>query len=158
MNLPLETNLFGVYIISGNTESKKLLLLKRSSKCPYAPLTWQILYGHLEDGENIIDAIFREIEEETGMRRLSIYSTNEILSFFKKNSGTLIFAPAYMAIADWDSTIKLNQEHVDYRWVSLDNAEDYLIWNGQRRILRVIKDLLSGDGKEALNLLKVNYQ
>ena len=69
-NIVLE-NGAGAFLQNGN----KYLLMKRSPNRKIAPNVWSCIGGHMEKGKinNPLEACFREIEEETGIRRINIF-------------------------------------------------------------------------------------
>jgi 8-oxo-dGTP pyrophosphatase MutT (NUDIX family) len=46
----------------------RLLLQERDGLAPIAPDQWGMVGGHVEDGEDVEPAAYRELEEETGVR------------------------------------------------------------------------------------------
>ena len=45
----------------------RILLMERDEFAPRAPNQWGMVGGHVEDGEDFEAAIYRELEEETGL-------------------------------------------------------------------------------------------
>ena len=56
-------------VVSIVRNNGKLLLLKRHPNTKHYPNGWSFVCGRIESGERPIDAAYREIEEETGLRR-----------------------------------------------------------------------------------------
>lgn len=112
-------------------DDMKVLVLKRSSyPDQWMPSKWALLGGGIEDDENPIDAIQREIKEETG---LDVKKFNEKFVIQRSPDNVEhIFTAKY----DGDNyEIKLNKEHDDYVWIdpnrvneldSVPNLFDYI--------------------------------
>ncbi len=91
---------------------------------------WDFPKGMVEPGESELDAARREVEEETGLAGLE-YPFGEEFKETLPYSGNKV-ARYYLAETDADK-IELpvspelgRPEHHEYRWVSLDEAEDLL--------------------------------
>lgn len=124
-------------------------MLRRSPHCQIGADTWQVLYGHFKPGENVKAGIKRELAEETGLKPERIFTVNEVLTFFEKNTGVINIVPVFAVLADHPCSIKLNTEHSEYRWADLEEAVDMLPWHGQKKILQVVNELFAnGDPGE----------
>jgi nucleoside triphosphatase len=82
--------------------------------------------GHIELGENMEEALKREIKEETG---LDIYDI-EFICFFEFIYGDGFYKKRHFIFFDFaaktDSMdVKLNEEHQDYIWITLNKISDY---------------------------------
>lgn len=99
----------GLWITDGNV----VLLLMRSQSSDMGG-TWGLPGGHLEDGENPLDAAFRETSEEAGYVP-PFYG----LGAKKYNKGYVTYElqvqPKYTG---WKP--KLNDEHTDYKWATVE--------------------------------------
>jgi 8-oxo-dGTP pyrophosphatase MutT (NUDIX family) len=91
---------------------------------------WDFPKGTVEPGESELDAARREVEEETGLAGLE-YPFGEEFKETLPYSGNKV-ARYYLAETDAQK-IELpvspelgRPEHHEYRWVSLDEAEDLL--------------------------------
>ncbi|KAG9465307.1 hypothetical protein GDO78_018533, partial [Eleutherodactylus coqui] len=49
------------------SSNKRILLIRRSKELPVFPNVWGPPGGHVEDGEQLLDAGLRELQEETGL-------------------------------------------------------------------------------------------
>lgn len=85
---------------------------------------WHILGGHLEKGEQVEDAIRREVEEETGLD-VEVHQVVDVMSFSwgegEKDSLQIVFHC---------ETEKRGEEPLDdltdLKWVSPDEITDYV--------------------------------
>ncbi len=91
---------------------------------------WDFPKGMIEPGESELDAARREVEEETGLSGLE-YPFGEEFKETLPYSGNKV-ARYYLAQTDAEKIAlpvspELGRpEHHEYRWVSLDEAEDLL--------------------------------
>ncbi len=102
-------------------KGEEILLLKRKDGS-FGSGLWDIPGGKLEFGELPIESLEREIFEETSLkvkviRPISISSgINETKT---KQYITIVFLCDYQG-----GDIKLNDEHSEYKWVSISKIDD----------------------------------
>ncbi len=98
-------------------KSGKILLLKRSEKNKFFVDMWQLPGGKVELGENVQDAIKREIYEETSCD-LKKMTVNKVLSFKEKFNGFngTIFLMVFDA--DCKLKVKLSEDHFEFGFFS----------------------------------------
>ncbi len=113
----------GAVVFRRSEHGVRLLVLR-------AYKNWDFPKGMVEPGESELDAARREVEEETGLAGLE-YPFGEEFKETLPYSGNKV-ARYYLAETDADK-IELpvspelgRPEHHEYRWVSLDEAEDLL--------------------------------
>ena len=106
-------------------DNKALILLRASSEKKGG--RWDLPGGHLNEGEDLMEGLLREVYEETGLTLAepveSLY-TKENTSFFK----------AGMPQED----IKLSHEHTKYKFISVDEIPE----NISSRFIKAIKATL----------------
>ena len=106
-------------------DNKALILLRASSEKKGG--RWDLPGGHLNEGEELMEGLLREVYEETGLTLAepveSLY-TKENTSFFK----------AGMPQED----IKLSHEHTKYKFISVDEIPE----NISSRFIKAIKATL----------------
>ncbi len=91
----------------------KYLIVRRDDNDDIGAGTWEFPGGKIEFGENLEDALLREVKEETGISvsvvRL-LYATT-----FMTNPQRQVVLMAYLCKPHGDD-IKLSFEHSDYMW------------------------------------------
>jgi len=99
-----------------NPYSKKVLLLKENNG------KYDLPKGHVEEGETFLEGALRECYEETGLHHhkdLDVFPYHYVSIPSKK---WLRFYLGFTPIMD----IQLSDEHVDYHWVTLEEARSLL--------------------------------
>ncbi len=114
----------GVGAILENTKTGKILLLKRSPKKDFAPNIWEEVTGRMEQFEDPLTALKREVKEETGIENFEVVKPLVVRHFFR---GTEELAEnEMMIIVYWCKTdqteIKLSWEHTEYKWLTPEEA------------------------------------
>lgn len=105
-------------------EKGEVLFFKRCATKEYYPNYYHILAEKMKVGESPREAAFRGAREELGFKSISLRDKEAFVERFWNNRtwGIHIF------LADLDSTtpIALNEEHTEYKWIKLDEMENYL--------------------------------
>jgi len=101
--------------------------------------------GHVEDDASVLAAARREVEEETGLKSVEVYS-NEIFDLDihpiparKNEPAHLHYDVRFLFIADPGQSLQLSEESHDLRWFT--NAEVHATGEG-RSIDRMIEKAL----------------
>ena len=127
------------FIKKGN----KFLVLKRSDNKTYMPAFWDIPGGSLEMGENVEEAIIREVREET---RLNI-KLGEVV-FVYSNMNELPFRQTIQIIYNAEyvqgDVILNNIEHSDYKWASLNECKELRLINFLQDFINNKSELIEG--------------
>lgn len=133
----------------------KYLIAKRSDKEKAFPGYWTVPGGRLEQEDyinkpkdtgdawyNVLENVLaREIKEEMG---INIKNTNYLLSlvFMRPDNIPVNVISMY---CDYDSgDIKLSDELVDYKWVSVDELKDYQLISGIREEIEMADNAFKG--------------
>lgn len=107
---------------------------------------WEFVKGGIDAGENPEQAVLREIEEETGLRKISIFSRLQNRIFWTSKGVEYHYVP-FLLKADMAEDLDLEQEvieHDGYKWVAKEEVEKYLTHEDNKKIF-----------KEALQVLGV---
>lgn len=118
-----------------------LILLRRADKA--AGKTWGLPAGKVDAGENLFQAVIREVKEETS---IEISTQNLVLheDFVFPKYGTRFHAFSYPLDSVPDVVLE-PQEHTDFKWVTFTEFldSDKAIY-GLKEVVRTLeKELLS---------------
>ncbi|MDH4098969.1 MAG: NUDIX domain-containing protein [Nitrospirota bacterium] len=117
----LRRNVRGIVSSTLSGEPRFLLLLARKGY-------WQCPNGGMDDGESEVQALIREIAEETGLLRVKVLEeTRTTREYDAERHGEPIHVmlAAYLVEADMAETVTIgNSEdrHLESRWVAYDEA------------------------------------
>jgi len=129
----------GCIIYREDGDKRVYLLLKHRKN------HWDFAKGHIEPGEEKIEAALREVDEETGLIDLDIIDNfdEEIhYSFIKNNQVIDKNVTLFLAKVDQDE-IKISDEHNAYLWVSYDDARRLLNYAESRDVLEIAENFLN---------------
>ncbi|MBX8827121.1 NUDIX domain-containing protein [Ochrobactrum sp. SFR4] len=93
----------------------------------------------MEYGETAWQAALREVEEEIGLCLADLYSADICEQFYEADRDAITLTPVFVAFAPTDCSVQLNDEHDDFRWLSLYEATALLPFVGQQATLEHIK-------------------
>jgi len=85
------------------------LLLKRGADAPLQPDDWAVPGGHVDDGEDTIDAGIRELEEETGI-------VSHDLQFLEHATTKHGMSVAVYKAEVSNKDVRLSYEHTEFGW------------------------------------------
>ena len=121
----------------------KFLILKRSKTKIYEHL-WQGVAGKIEDGETASQTAIRELKEETDLAPYKMFVADHVSSFYESHFDRINLVPVF-GIEVRSKNIVLSEEHCEYKWLEFDKAYSRLTWNGQKKGLKVIYEMLNSD-------------
>ena len=104
-----------------NTKTNKVLLIQRND----GNNAWEIPGGKRENNEKIIDALKREVREETGLI-INEYKLVYVSPIFENHPFLKPFLNiGYLCLVD-NSDVIISNEHINYKWVSINELATYL--------------------------------
>lgn len=129
----------GIVVYRINEAGQRLYLLLH-----YVQGHWDLPKGHLEAGETEEQAALRELKEETGLTTEIISGFREQINYTLEFDGVKIFKTVTFFVGKVDSDqVRLSNEHVNYDWLSYEQALHKLTYNNARQILMNIEVFLS---------------
>ena len=128
------------YVYRKTENGLKFLILKRASTKLYEHL-WQGVAGKIEAGETAPQAAIRELDEETGLKPKHMFIADHISRFYETYGDRINLVPVFGIEVDSDD-VTLSEEHCDYKWVTLDEALEHLVWRGQKEGIQVINEMV----------------
>jgi 8-oxo-dGTP diphosphatase len=111
--------------------SNQVLLVKARDKN-----NWQLPGGRLESGETPVEALLREVKEETGLTAKIIQMTGK----YRREDGTV--ARVYAAKAR-GKLAGASLEIVEQRWVPVLEAKEMVSSNTRRRLIEGVGRIIS---------------
>ncbi|UCD03552.1 MAG: NUDIX domain-containing protein [Candidatus Woesearchaeota archaeon] len=134
----------------------KYLVIKRAPHEKVRPNYWTVPGGKIEKSDyinrkvdigvhwyNIIeDVLRREVLEETGLKIKNIRYLTSLVFVRPDNIPTIVLS----MYADYESgEIKLDKDHTDYAWVTLEEAKDYKLIEGIYEEIEMLDRKLKGE-------------
>ena len=144
----IEVHLFK--IVDGDL---KYLILKRSENEIF-PGLWQMVTGKIECGEKAYETAIREIKEETGLLPKKLWVVPNINSFYSQADDCISLLPVFAAQLSSSCSVKISEEHCEYKWVSSKEAKKLFAWEGQRKSVDIIENYFVKE-KNFLDLVEV---
>ena len=130
------------------------LLLKRSPEQMY-PRIWQCVTGKIEAGEKPHETALRELNEETGLTPLSMWTVDQVNHFFEAEQNRMNLIPVFGVEVESEMVI-LSTEHTEYKWCKIDEGVDLLLWNQQKQGLKTFYKMITEESKK-MSLSKISF-
>lgn len=116
----------------------RILALRRALTKDAAPGIWEAVSGRLEPGEDPLEAVHREIREETGL--VVRVDPRPWAAFSTDRAGVPMLIVYY--VAEWIAgDLRLSEEHSEGRWMG---AEEFASATPILPLARAVRDYLSG--------------
>ena len=133
------------------------LLLERCSDKRYGHL-WQGVAGKMEEGETAVETLLREINEETGLRPLRVFTADHVTLFYQSYNDRMNLVPVF-GVEVGSAEVRLSGEHENYRWVRFEEGVKMLTWHQQKKALSIINAMLiSGDRRIDYSEVEIDNQ
>lgn len=118
-------------------KSNKILLIERPPRNTNFPNLWELPGGKLNIDEDINEFLSREVKEETGLNikpaknPFYIEKHGSVLPKYKGLPYIMLVFKAKLI----NGKIKINDEHVDYKWVLFEDAFKLKLMSETKRAL-----------------------
>ena len=87
------------------------------------------------------EAAKRELKEETGLTPIRMFIADHVSTFYEENGDLINLVPVF-GIETETKHITLSSEHSEYKWMDFEDAERTLAWNGQKKGMRTVYEML----------------
>lgn len=134
-----------VLVASVSIISEDEVLIIKESK-PTATDKWGFPSGHIEYGEDILDAAQREVEEETGLEVRLISSTG-VYNFVSSTNDQVILFHFIGEVTG--GSLQLEEKITDSKWIKLDDFAKFK--NEDVREPMVVKQIIDNLIKESVS-------
>lgn len=109
----------------------EILIVKRHPKSKTDPEMWELPGGKVEKGEHFIDALIREIKEETDLDcEVGDFCEAVQNDYMHKRTVQLI-----MYLKDIKGNVKISEEHTEWKWAGLDELKTLQISSSLKKVL-----------------------
>ena len=101
---------------------------------------WDFPKGNIEKGEGEQDTVCREIEEETGIKRITfIDGFREIIKYYYKWKGEGIFKiVVFFLVTTRKKKVSISHEHQGYDWLAYEDALKKLTFKNSKEVLKKV--------------------
>lgn len=140
MTIKSDIGTFQVSVAAMITDNERnILVAKRSPQIAHAAGKWDVISGRLSPGESFEEALKREITEELG-ESVTIDIVEPYYTFHHtRDDGHEVQGVSYYC-QYIRGEIHLNDEHTDFRWVSVEKALRLIKIESLRRDLRRFRE------------------
>ncbi len=129
-----------VYVFKKTENGLRFLILKRAKTKLYEHI-WQGVAGKIEEDESAPEAAKRELLEETGLVPNRMFIADHVSQFYEVHGDRINLVPVF-GIEVGSEVVKLSDEHSEYKWVTLEEALEHLVWKGQKEGINVVNDMV----------------
>ncbi|MDW8083685.1 MAG: bis(5'-nucleosyl)-tetraphosphatase [Candidatus Caldarchaeum sp.] len=121
----------GAVIYHREENGVEYLLLK------YGAGHWDFPKGHIEKNESEIQAVLREVREETGLNELQIIDGfRKVINYMFMKEGRLVRKEVVFYLGEAiEKNVTLSPEHLDYVWLPLEKALEKLTFKTAKETL-----------------------
>ena len=142
------------YVYIPTNDGLSFLLLKRAKTKMYEHI-WQGVAGKIEKGEKSWETAKRELKEETGLKPNKIFIVDHVSKFYEQIDDRINLVPVF-GIEVNTQEVLLSDEHSEYKWVTIDEALDLLVWTGQKQAIKIVNNMiLSNDDRMRWSEIKI---
>ncbi len=105
---------------------------------------WGFPKGHIEKGESPEQAAVRELVEETGIKDFIAMPgfVERIKYFFRKEGSVIAKEVVFFLARTEEKNVVLSPEHVDFVWLSFDDALKKLTFESTKNVLKKAEGFL----------------
>jgi dihydroneopterin triphosphate diphosphatase len=134
----MKPKFIAVYLVYSSEKDNPLYLLIRRCKTTSFPKIWQIVTGKVELEENVKNAAFREVKEETGISDVELYNV-DVTMFYEQSKDSIAFSSNFCGYVNSSNPVNISEhEHDDFKWCYFEEAYKLLAFPSQKETLSFI--------------------
>lgn len=150
------SNTIQIVVFAHFSGETKFLLLKRSPYDDVYPGIWQICTGTREEHETPLQALFRELEEETGIKKIiNLWNVPFVASYHSIKRNAICFSPVFAVEVDCSVEIKISEEHTEFLWTDIESATKLMFIPSYSISLNTVRDLILNPESSHLFLINL---
>jgi 8-oxo-dGTP pyrophosphatase MutT (NUDIX family) len=144
------------YVLRPGASGLEVLLLRRGAG-GRSPGSWETVHGHIEPGETPVQAVLREVREETGLELARLYNVSRVEAFYRHRTDEIALIPVFAGVVDGRAPVRPSTEHDRSEWLAAPEAAARFSWPRERRALEDVLSILgSGDAGLLEDVLRVS--
>jgi bis(5'-nucleosidyl)-tetraphosphatase len=138
----------GAVVISNIRGETHFLLLRYPSSIHARREYWDFPKGHVEAEETEDQTMRREVQEETGLRSVSILKGfREPISYHFRSGGKTVFKTViFYLVRTKGRNVNVSHEHIGYAWIPYTEAMAHLKFQNAKTVLQKAHNFLSKKG------------
>lgn len=137
--------------------TNRILINKRSARSGINEDRWELVYGRIDQFEELEEALKREVREETGLSELKITKLLRVWHIFRgeRSEENEIYGFTFICETDQEEVI-LSDEHSEYKWATVDEALQLIKVTGIKQDLELFKTKKDEIGPTIVSDLSTN--
>ena len=76
-----------------------------------------------------------------------LYRLSTLTSFYRPDNDSLNTAPMFCALVDGNSQVTINDEHLAYRWIPIQEGDGHLMWPSDRQAVEEVCNVILNDDR-----------
>ncbi|MGP6220733.1 bis(5'-nucleosyl)-tetraphosphatase [Caldiplasma sukawensis] len=127
----------GIIIFRRRGEKIEYLILEKVN------MEYDFPKGHVENGEEDLETAKREVEEETGIKNMSIIEGfKEIIDYKFNTENGMVHKTVVMFLAEADQRVTISGEHRNFKWLDKDSAINMFKFSQQKYLIERASEFL----------------
>jgi 8-oxo-dGTP diphosphatase len=116
--------------IIGN-DLNEILIVKRHPKSRTDPEMWELPGGKVEKGEHFVDALIREVKEETNLDA----KVGDFCEAIQNDYSHKRTVQLMMYLDDIEGSVEISEEHTEYMWASISKIKTLNLSTSFKKLL-----------------------
>ena len=115
-----------------------ILIVRRHPKSKTDPEMWELPGGKVEKGEHFVDALVREIKEETSLD----VNVGDFCEAVQNDYSHKRTVQLMMYLSDVKGSVEISDEHTEFMWASIEKIKTLKLSTSFKKVLEKKKWLL----------------